>query len=198
MQRNRIGIALALGIALATAGCGSSTSPSTPEGAYASFKAAFDAKDWDNVYARLTEDSLNGLGGMMIRVTKREVDMSGDGARQESFYAVLTEHGLNPDDVTFELVMDPAVIKESAFAIMEPVENKSALVADVVRWLIANNPDEADRYAEMTTGELTKVTVNEAGDVATCTVSQTDDEATAETQIEMHKVNGEWFIHMPM
>ena len=181
-------------------GCGNSGGADTPEAAFNSFKSAVSNNDWKTATAQLTNESQDVLAsGMMMMAAFASISFDADEAKanEESFNQLLAKHGLDKGAMESENEdenQDPsAAMKE----MMAPVKDKPAFVADMIAWIDEHAQDDDNGLMEeITTGELKDIKID--GDSASGMIAMSKDGETNEEPIEFRKVNGKWFIHLPM
>jgi len=160
----------------------------TPEAAFAAFKEGAEKDDWKAMTELLTPETQEAMAGGMI-IAGSFVGAF-DEEKGKEFQQLLDKHGLDIDPEKGPEGMEDASMEEALKAVVGPIKDKPAFLADVIGWL-GENSDESD-FGDVASGTLSGVTITD--DTASGTVT-VDDEPHP---IEFRRSNGGWLIHLPM
>ncbi|MDA7977569.1 MAG: hypothetical protein MPJ50_02225 [Pirellulales bacterium] len=180
-------------------GCGNSPGGSSPDAAFNNFKTAVGNDDWETAIAQLTNESQDMMAsGMVMMAAFASISFDEDEAKanEESFKSLLASHGLDKaelDDNASFASEDPT---GGMSELMAPVKNKPAFIADLIKWIDERSDDDGGMMDEVINGQLKNVEVD--GETAKGVIAMTKDGEANEEPVEFRKINGKWFIHLPM
>jgi hypothetical protein len=163
---------------------GAAIDQSSPEKVAESFKKAAGEKDWNTMFACMTQESHKTmLGGVMIGAG---FSTFGDEKKKESFEALMKKHGVDtskkvgPND-------DP----------MAGIKDKPALFGDLVEFLEKNSPQKKGEKQKSFSETFSSVELKNFkidGDKATADVVGKDG-GEKEEPAEFRKIDGKWYLH---
>jgi len=160
----------------------------TPEAAFNAFQEAAKKSDWKAVAELLSPESQEAMAAGMI--IAGSFIGAFDEQKGEEFQQLLSKHGIDVDPEKGPEGMEDASMEEALKAVVGPVKDKPAFVADMIGWL-DENADGAG-FGDIGSGTLSDVTITD--DMATATVT-VDGEPHP---IEFRRSNGRWLVHMPL
>lgn len=177
----------------------------SPEALLAQVQEVRAANDYARLYGLLTRESRRGLlAGALLAANLTTLDgQTADPAREAALNAILERHGIRtgPDaggdaDATLEPGEPPEEAPRGPRASLAPqvedVTDPGRLVADLIAFVQQQNPA---LLAERVTGSEGLSVDGERG-VATLLVTTAEGE-TKQQAVELHRVEGRWFLHTP-
>ncbi len=159
----------------------------TPEAAFAAFQEAAKKSDWKTVAELLTQESQESMAGAMIFAGSLMAAF--DEEKGKEFEQLLSKHGLDIDPKEGPAGMEDASMEEALKAVVRPIKDKPAFIADMIGWLDENA--DGSGFDDIGSGTLGDLTIT--GDTASGTIT-VDEELDP---IEFRRSNGRWLIHMP-
>lgn len=166
---------------------GTPEASATPEAAFAAFQEAAKKNDWKTVAELLTPESQESMAaGMLVGAS---LIAAFEEEKGKEFEQLMSKHGLDVDPEEGPPGMEDASMEDALKAVISPIKDKPAFIADMVGWLEENADDSG--FDEIGSATLSDLTIT--GDTASGTLTVNDEPQP----IEFRRSNGRWLIQMP-
>ena len=173
-------------------GC-SDTRFESPEATLRTAKVAFADHDYNEFCDCLSDDGRDQMAAAMVFIGGF-MQMGAEGEEAEEIAAVLKKHGLdeaNKPQVKINLDASEKEQKEQFKKLVEPIEDRSAFIVDMIA-VIRKHSDKPDARLFEEDAKLIDLKID--GQVATAKVVQTRDGKERTTPIKFAKNGSQWKI----